>query len=553
MTSRSVVLLCLAAILVLALGLRLWGLNFGLPYAYHVDEPTYVSAALNLGAGIVGRQPNPTGFSNILFGEYAGYFVVGRIAGLFKSASDFERAYRADPSAFLLLGRLTSMLFGLANVLVVFWLGKQTHGPGTGLLAALLLAVAFLHVRDSHYGVPDITMAFFATLSVATSILALRQRGRGYLSLAVAACGFAIAVKWSAWPLVIVPALTILHRWRTQDSSSRPAKGALDVLVSLLSGIGGFAVGGLQVLLNPALYWEYAQRELQAGEGGGFGQWQIDTVPGWQFYFQTLAYGLGIAFLALAILGCLVIIVRAVRTKDRTSIVLVSFPLLYYLVMGATRHYFARYALALVPFAALFAAQAILGLKERVRAWHAGMGRGLGLILILAAVIQPLLWSARHDMLLAREDTRTLAKSWIEANIPAGSKIAVDWPVYGPPLSTGAPDSPPAAKVYDVTVVRGIGLAEHPLSWYSDAGFDYLVTSSFIYDLHLTFAKPDAQKRAFYAALDTQYQLVREFSPSTDGSEPPFIFDEIYGPAVSLWQREQPGPVLKIYKVVRTQ
>src|SRR5512135_1886759 len=95
--------LILVAIFVVAVGLRIWGIGFGLPYPYHADEPTYVSAALNLGAGIIGRQPNPTGFSNILFGEYGAYYLIGRLAGLFSSTAAFEQAYRADPSVFLLL------------------------------------------------------------------------------------------------------------------------------------------------------------------------------------------------------------------------------------------------------------------------------------------------------------------------------------------------------------------------------------------------------------------------------------------------------------------
>jgi hypothetical protein len=28
-----------------------------------------------------------------------------------------------------------------------------------------------------------------------------------------------------------------------------------------------------------------------------------------------------------------------------------------------------------------------------------------------------------------------------------------------------------------------------------------------------------------------------------------FIFDEIYGPAISLWQRERPGPTIKVYRL----
>ena len=49
--------------------------------------------------------------------------------------------------------------------------------------------------------------------------------------------------------------------------------------------------------------------------------------------------------------------------------------------------------------------------------------------------------------------------------------------------------------------------------------------------------------------LPGQAALAKEFSATPDGSEPPFVFDEIYGPVASLWQRERPGPTIKIYQL----
>lgn len=542
--------LSLTAILILALGLRLWGIRFGLPYAYHFDEPTYVSAALNLGAGIIGRQPNPTGFSNILFGEYVTYFVVGRLSGLFASVADFERAYRADPSLFLLMGRLIGAVLGTLNVLVVYWLGRTAPNQLVGWLAALLLAVAFLHVRDSHYAVPDLAMAFFVSLAVLFCVLALRRCDRRYRYLAAAAGGFAIATKWSAWPVVIPLALAIFHSRHAPDETARASRFNPRVFSSLIPFVGGFLLGGFQLLLQPATYLNYALHEWQAGEAGGFGIWQVDTVPGWLFYLKTLSYGLGLALLALAILGFLARLVSVLRTRDRVSLLLLSFPLLYYLLMGSTRHYFARYALPLVPFMALFAAEAAVAVADWVKArWGAKLGWGLMAALAMVASAQPLAYSIRHGVLLTRQDTRTLAKYWIEANIPEGSKIAVDWPVHGPPLSTPEKAVPCSEKVYDVTTVGGTGLADHPIAWYREQGFDYLIASSFIYNIPLVYPQRDAERRAFYASLEQELELVQEFRPNDSDTEPPFIFDEIYGPAISLWQRERPGPTIKVYRI----
>jgi hypothetical protein len=555
---RAGVLISLAGIVILALILRLWGIGFGLPYAYHVDEPAYVSAALNLGAGIIGRQPNPTGFSNILFGEYAGYFVLGRLGGRFNSTAAFEQAYRADPSIFLLLARLTSAVLGLFTVLVVYWLGRELWGELAGLLASLFLALAFLHVRDSHYAVPDVAATCFVTLSVLLCVHALRHgRLRSLLGAALVA-GLAIATKWTAFPIAIPLAIALLSLgFRRSEHSSRGLGFNPRALAATIPLLGGFLAGGFQLLVQPATFIEYALREARAGEAGGFGAWQIDTVPGWVFYLKTLNYGLGTVLLVLGLIGGLGYLIHTLRQRDKTGVLILAFPLTYGLLMGTTRHYFARYALPLIPFILLLAAAAsaavLRGAANALSAWIRTSKRGLrwGLLALgtLAAVGQPLAYSIQHDILLTQQDSRTLAKHWIEANIPQGSKIAMDWRTHGPPLSSPDSEVPGSERVYDVTLVGGTGLADHSLEWYQEQGFDYLIASSFIYDIHLVDTGRNAERRAFYASLDQELQVVQVFGPSSGDHDPPFIFDEIYGPAVSLWERERPGPVLKIYRV----
>ena len=121
-----------------ALALRLWGINFGLPYAYHIDERSYVVGALNLGQGEINGYPQQVGLVNVLLGEYVAYFLVGRLVGLFASAQDFARAYYADPTVFYLLGRLTSAVLGVVSCWAVYLLGKELRNRLVGLMAALL-------------------------------------------------------------------------------------------------------------------------------------------------------------------------------------------------------------------------------------------------------------------------------------------------------------------------------------------------------------------------------------------------------------------------------
>jgi hypothetical protein len=538
----------LAAIVAVALGLRSWGVSFGLPYVFHYDEHFYVNNALNLGAGVIGQPPYvPIGLSTLLFGEYAAYFVFGKLLGLFSSPQGFEAVIRADPTFVYLLGRLTSALFGAATVVTLYFLGKRAAGSSTGLAAAGVLAVSFLHVRDSHYSVPDIAMSFFVVLVVALVARGVHGENRRCVHAAALCGGVAVAMKWTALPVATVVWWAAALAGGT--SSNRVASRVVNrtVVESVFLFILGFILSSPQILANPAPYWNRALGQLGAGQGGGFEIWQVDTLPGWLFYGKTLLHGVGAVVLVCGIVGIVRRLVLVVRTGDRWSVLLLLFPLTYYLLMGLTRHYFARYVLPLVPFVALFAGEVV----ARIGAWFASRRVGQARVamgaVVLIAVAQPAVQSIRHDTLVTREDTRVLAKEWIEAHLEAGSKIATDWPIHGPPLATDQVLVPGWTRTYDVTTMGGCGLSDHTIDWYCEQGFDYLVTTSYIYRIPLVVEAREVERQVFYASMERELDLVQAFYPNERGAEPAFVFDEIYGPIIGLWERTRPGPVIKIY------
>ncbi len=543
----------IVAVCLIALFLRLWGARFGLRYVYHVDEHYYVNTALNLGAGVLNNPPYaPVGFSNILFPEYAAYFVLGRVQGYFASAQQFEAAYRADPTIFYWLARLTTAVLGALTTVPVYWIGRTLDSERrttTGLLGAGLIATAFLHVRDSHYGVPDIAMSLAVMLAIAFTLGSLGLRRSRFIYLGSLFAGAAVSLKWTAAPVVFPVLLgSLLASDKAEGKRLRPIQLRY-LLESTACILLGFALTSPQIVINPTPYISEAFGQLGAGQAGGFDIWQVDTLPGWLFYIKVLSYGLGMPMLVLAAVGLIRTVVAAYVRRDAQRFLLLLFPVTYFVIMGATRHYFARYVLPLVPFAALFAAEALLWLADGVARRDRRLVPAAAIVLLLIVIAQPLSSSIRHDILLTRMDTRTLAKQWIEANVPEGSRIALDWQTHGPPLATPEQTLPGASRSFDVLVVGGTGLSEHPVSWYRDNGFDYLVTSSFISKIPLVFPDQDKARREFYASLPRQLELPQTFSPAGNGMDVPFIFDEIYGPAVSLWQRERPGPTLAIYQV----
>jgi hypothetical protein len=544
--------LILLAIILLGLGLRLHGIRFGLPYLYHVDEPSYVIAAVRLGNGVLASRPyDPTGFSNILFAEYGFYFVFGRLTGIFHSIQDFTQYYESDPSSFYLISRLTSALLGTVTIFLIYVIGRLVGGKRVGIAAAFLLALCFLHIRDSHYGTPDITMTFFATLSIALMLGVQKTTNRKYLTFfAGVAGGLAVATKWLALPIlfsIILGSLTI------------PQKRTQNLLRSCGGFLLGFGLGSFQILINPAPYIGKVLVEFNRSQSVGYEGWYIDQAPSWLFYLKTLSYGVGIPLLLLGIVGAVLYAKQSVQKRKGDQAIILVFVFSYLAVIIPSSHFFARYALALLPFLALFAAQAGLVLAESLakialKRFYSSLVvyTLIGLLLCLTS-LPSLARSFRHNYLLTVPDTRTLAKEWIELNIPAGTRIAVDWSVYAPPLFTGelvVPWVPPSDKIYKVTSMQyDYFLHSYSLDWYRESGFEYLITSSFIANLEFVSNEEQVRKELFYRSLNTDFDLVRVFSPYEDSIEPPWVYNEIYGPATYLWRRENPGPTIKIYQV----
>jgi hypothetical protein len=153
------------------------------------------------------------------------------------------------------------------------------------------------------------------------------------------------------------------------------------------------------------------------------------------------------------------------------------------------------------------------------------------------------------DRLWSQTDTRTLAKAWIEANVPAGTRIATQW--HGPPLSTLSDPEPYSSRTYDVEILNPFSADPqlYSLQYYQDNGFDYLVLSSFIYQLRRVDPAENAVRNAFYTSLNREAELVAEFKPYVGDSEPPFFFEQMWGPIMDLVQLERPGPTIKIYRL----
>lgn len=420
----------LASVLAIALGLRLWGIGFGLPHTLsRPDEEATLSVALRF----FGRHLDP-GFYHwpplfiyAVTAAFVAYFNVGRFAGWFPRESAFLAAGASTPAPLFLLARAVSAVAGTVTVWLTYRAGRQLFDQPTALTAAVFLAVAALHVRDSHFGVPDVFATCLALASfVATCRFARTGKTRDVLVSAMWA-GLAAAAKYNL-ALILVPALVLIVTRRAPPDARRGAalRAAWLVLACCLVSLTAFLLVTPFALLNTSAYAS-GLREIADHLRVGH---QLQAGPSWRVHLaSTLRYGIGWPMLTAGVAGFAVYCWH----ERRLGLAFASFPLAYFALIGSGQSAFARYMLPLVPFLALSAAY-FVNVLARPAVRLAGTPRLTGVATATFAVLVavPSLMSSVHmDRLLGRPDTRVLAADRLTRDFPCGATVHQTGSVYG--------------------------------------------------------------------------------------------------------------------------
>ncbi len=528
-----------------ALLLRLWGVSFGLPYEYHIDEHFYYPHAWSMGQGQFDLPDQSHGPS-----LYLGLLLLGQKSmqvAFFPQLSnaDFGVLRDTNPWPYLLSARLISALLGALTIPIVFLLARRYREYITGLVAAAIMTVVFFHVRDSHFGVPDTLTTLFTAVAGWLAVRAYQTRQSSGVLWAGLAAGIATGAKYTSAVVFVSILLAVL----LQQITWRRRTGL--IALSILGLIAGFVIGYPNILINPAAFIKDISF-LSIRVGAGFEGWRIVPDNSALFYLDTLLWSTGLVALILTGIGLIAAIVR----RKAESLILGAFPVLYFITLSLSQGHFGRYLLPLLPFTVVLMADAgwnVLPALIRRVAQNSPLvlrlAQSIGVGVILAVLIPNLLNSLRLDWLLTQADTRTVAKHWIEGNFAAGTRLAIEWPYHTPPLSNGYETPLASTREYWLDRVWGFGLADRPLEQYQSDGTQFIIASSFVRDIPVADPQVEERRQQFYAQLPRVFKRVQTFSPRCDGGEPTFIFDQLYGPAVDLWTLCLAGPQIDIYQV----
>ena len=390
----------LLLILLVGLGLRLYGIDWDSGYGFHPDErdiymrsgcmyDLLTEAPGHKECGYVRDQPDAEpglpDLDTLLDPDRSPlnphWFPLGSILiyvmVLFRSIVELFTDINALDMRFV--GRTLSALADVGSILFIFVLGRRMYGQGVGLLAAAFTALAVIHIQNSHFYRPE-TFTILVTLASFWAVLRMLERRRLRDSLLLGLMvGLALAPKVSVLPLVIP--LALAYWYRVLDSVDGNWSQITPEIVQRIlghAGVAALAAVAVFFVTSPyafldigAFVGDLATQTNMARNAGifPFTVQYIDT-PAFIYQIkQSSVWGLG---LPLGVIAWLSIPFTAViafmrRSTLRFDLLLLAWVVPSFLLLESFEVHFLRYVFPLIPFLILMGSRMLLWLVDQAR------------------------------------------------------------------------------------------------------------------------------------------------------------------------------------------
>lgn len=443
--SRGQVALALVALTLLALALRLWTLDFALPFAQEPDPHILGQIELLSKAEVSDEDifyssiyPHLLARTAMLFGD-----VTREPAGAESFTLD---EHLAAASRLHVRVRGVIAFFSVLIVPATFWIACYFVGRKWALFAAALAATSTLSLQFGQMARPHAAVGPLIALAIGGA-LHLRHRGdtRSFL-IAGALAAFALACLINAC-VALVPAAVAV--WLRNNARRRIFDARLLIPIALIA----LAVW----LAYPFFFVERPPGAAPPAEEGTFNfawqsiNWNDFAGQGFPTLFMTLWYYEPVAFV-LALCGLAAWLAPVymptafgtqargivawrmredtpeTRERWRDLLVVLSFALLYAVIIGLYRRNQQRFVLPLTPFVAALAAY---GMRLITRS----LAKPLTVALLAVALAVPTLACIGYTRMRTRPHTLEQLARWIESHVEREDQRFGLHPLYDVPLA----------------------------------------------------------------------------------------------------------------------
>ena len=491
----------LGSILVLTLLLRLYGIDWGLPtslhpyYSYHPDEAPLLFWSEWLSQGhLVSKQFIYGGTFYFLILRaciYFGDIFTGLIGGFNLLASA------------ILLARYLQVFLALLTMLLVYECGRLLYDRKTGLVAALVLALAPAHIVATQTVRPDAISAFLVVLIAFLAAKLLRSELSGRRKLLVysgIAIGAAAAFRLPLIGFGLLPVIAyVIARQRTNDYQFLRLVFDWTTLWFAVTIVLTYIVLSPHSLMYPEMFIAGIKTTMKY-ETGVFPDAMVRGPIFFQYAWRLLHQALGYPAYFLALGGMVYALVRR-RAED--TIVLVGIGL-YFIMLSSITWTLVRYTLPMLPLLALLSGVAVIQIFEQTRHVYARR-----IIYFIAVLLMA--WTLAADLALlnvvASKNVRVQASEWIMQNISQGKSTLIVKQYDGDDFFNPVMLS----QHNNIAVLLTDG--HDSKKFFAEMKLDYVILNELLYsDMErLGSRHPREEVRDFYEAMkNAEMKLVKE-------------------------------------------
>jgi YYY domain-containing protein len=438
--------LAVAGILLLALALRLFGLNWDSNQHLHPDERHIVMVTMdrvslpfpNLADAHLGdvklstlnpRSVDPTNGQprSFAYGSLPIFLLkfVGHLASPWWPIAN-------GIDGLTLIGRILSTLFDLGTILLVFLIGRRLYGVVAGLVASLLVSMTVLDIQLAHFYASDTLLTFFVVLTILAALRAHERPSPGRAVAMGVAAGLAISCKVSAAPVLLA---CVLACWLARDridasGESGSAMGRAFSLASLSVLVAGlvFFIFQPYAVLDPQSFIKDIQYESEMVRGIQIPPYTIQyigTVPIVYQIGNLFAWVAGPTLTIVLLVGMLLFALRLLARRRDEEWLLAAWIFPYLAITLAFQVKFVRYMLPVLPLLVLLGVAWLLprGLGQVARAARPSRW---ATVILAAVVLGTALQAASFASIYMQEHTRVRASEWIYDNVPRGAALSAE-------------------------------------------------------------------------------------------------------------------------------
>lgn len=414
------------AVVAFAWFVRSLGLDAGLPYGWHPDEPHIMTKAIRMlqkGELEPGFYRYPPLYTYIqMLGVSAKYLLLVKNTEYFTLASvdtgeSANLVHIIGNADLWLVGRQITAMFGALAAGFTYLAGRKLYDDRVGLVAAFVLAMSPINIRYSHFIKVDVPTGAMVAATLLASAWILREGARRHFVLASLAFGLVVALKYNSVWAIVMPLTAWALAWERRDERMWWGMAILPL---------GMVVFGLTMF--PALFnlpvaladiGGEVNHYMEAGHGS-------ETVEPGLPHLLGMVGGMVTRGMPVWLLMVLPGLYLGARREWRALVLALVYPVVYMLFMSSSRVMFFRNLIPAQPGLCILIGLGTVGLFDlaatRWPTWRKGFLALTAIFLLAPAYYTKLEVSG----FLNGVDSRTEMTDWLRSDeAPRKAVIAV--------------------------------------------------------------------------------------------------------------------------------